>query len=1196
MPHIFRFHKGRNNNITDWKASDKIEPADVREIMDKTNIPTTSAGSSIPTPIARMFLFKTAFEIMAAQVGDDQVESKSIYAGLVSETLDVLELLYKSGSDSEKFEYVKWEFESSQNKDKLIEFFGPQHGHRLLAESFIQASSQPPFNGKIEITLIYYKEGAKKILMGGTSPFTFVFTSPNFKRKRNEKGFHDIFGLITNDILFNTNYKQLHERDQSFIIYVESLIKSPGINESFNGFSEYVTNILKRSGNKYNGTPPQLQDIKFNDIPLSVSNIRIKQISEDDYKATINQFSDFKIDLPSDSPYSKEELNPLFLLSNMDMDGQYTSPSSHWSNKTSISPLEYPENTVEEIKIRELPGIRGFKYPFLTKFDILERSLITLPAYALNDDRFITLIDNQEFILPIKPLFFAFFPLKKIGEYVKVSRIFKEVGKPAEIVVQVDIPIKGPTMGKRIISFTQIYKKDPDLNSDEDKDKYSFIDYKGILGIFPFIKATEKDLKYINTYTIASFEKTNTGDPLGAVKFLKHNGTEEITSSPSLRSDYLDVSTKTTYYHDKESFDMIQLKFLKNNINFGGIIIPKMKNVINGNDEYVYAIDFGTSNTHIEWAHIIDKTAKNTSPFEINEKNMVMTMLNKPVSVKEQDGAVFYNDYTRFGKHIDSVRLISLREFVPYQIGSDKGATTKFPFRTATFESRSFKESRHPLLFNDANIGYNIEKDTLDNSLKYQTDIKWQLENDLNDSLKKNRVRIFFRQLLLMIRSHALLSTNSSCNLDKLKIAMSYPTSMDDDLKKDLVKHFNEEMRDIFNIKTNPNNPNEENHRAVKVIESLAPYYYLLKQDTNIQHDIYCNIDVGGGTSDIVLVNKKDGVLECYCNSVKFAGQQLWGSVSDEFDPNDNGFIMFYLKFLQLKYKQDYEKIKRIIDSKNNRTQDLVSYLFYDESLNFKQIFTQCRELKVPLLLHYASLLYYVAKFCDLKGIELPKTLSFSGKGSEYISLIFNSEEHLKLFTKKALHVFSGSLPHVEFNIKRSPDPKVITAKGSAIYAAKPLEEKKEDIFGNTGTDLDHSGEVMLKTETDIYFGFQDKNLEKGDKTYGDFRESTPEYESVLLNCVDFLQCFFGNADLVKGSEVSLSINNLIKYKSFFLKNTSDFSVLKNGVLRNSYKSALAEKNMLSKVNDSPFFFAFNTSLIELSKYIAGEAIKNINA
>ncbi len=79
MPHIFRFHKGRNNNITDWKASDKIEPADVREIMDKTNIPTTSAGSSIPTPIARMFLFKTAFEIMAAQVGDDQVESKSVY-------------------------------------------------------------------------------------------------------------------------------------------------------------------------------------------------------------------------------------------------------------------------------------------------------------------------------------------------------------------------------------------------------------------------------------------------------------------------------------------------------------------------------------------------------------------------------------------------------------------------------------------------------------------------------------------------------------------------------------------------------------------------------------------------------------------------------------------------------------------------------------------------------------------------------------------------------------------------------------------------------------------------------------------------------------------------------------------------------------------------------------------------------------
>jgi len=1189
MPHIFRFHKGRNNNIYDWKASDKIVAADVRDIMDKTNILTSSAGSSIPTPVARMFLFKTAFEIMAAQIRDNQVDTKSIYAGLVSETLDLLELLYKCGSDPERFRYEKWVFDSTYDKNELPYFFGKQHGHRLLAETFKQAASQNPFNGKIEITLIYYKEGTKEVLVGGTSPFSFVFTSPNFKRKRREKGIKDIYGLITNDILLNTTYKQLHERDESFIKYVESLTNSSGIGESFKGFTEYVTNIQKRYENKFNGTIAKLQDIQFNDIPLTVANIHIRQISEDDYKSKINQFSDFKIELPADSHYAKEELNPLFLNSNMDMDGQYTSPSNHWSNKTLINALAYPETTIGEIKTRELPGIKGFRYPFISKFDIFEKSLLTLPGYFLNDERFITLTDNQSFILPIKPLFFNFFPLNKISEYVKISKVLNTVGKEPEIVVQVNIPIYGPTMGKRIIALKQVYKNNPIVGLKEDEGKYPFVDYKGILGIFPFTRTSEISLKYINNYTVASYEKTNDGDPLESVKFLKDTGIDSINAQPVLRSNYTDVNTKTTYYQVKESFDLIQLNIRKNNAAYSGIVIPKFREIASGKAEYVYAIDFGTSNTHIEYAQVDEYgKAKDTMPFEITEKGMLMTMLNKPVLVKEQDGAVEYNDYTKFGSDVDSVRIIALREFVPFQIGYHKGATTKFPFRTAMFESRGFKDSRQPQLFTDANIGFNIERDTLVHSQDYNTDIKWQLESNLNDSLKQNRVKLFFRQLLLMIRTHALLNTNPACDLSKLTIAMSYPISMDSDLEADLVKYFNEEMQGVFNI-----DKDDISKRSVKVTESIAPYYFLLKKDANIKHDIYCNIDIGGGTSDIVLVNKINGELNCYCNSVKFAGKQLWGSISNDFDPNDNGFIMFFLRLLQHKHKSDYDKLKNMIDTKNNRTQDIVSYLFYDEHYNFKQIFTECKELKVPLLLHYAALLYYVAKSCSLKQISLPKTLSFSGKGSEYISIIFKSEEHLKLFTKLALSVFSGLPANPYFDIKRDANPKVITAKGSAIYGAKPLKESEENIFGNQDSAKNPDGEERINPQNDIYFGFREIELEQGEKTYGDFQESKAEYESVLLNSVDFLESFFGSPELIKGSEISLNINNLSKFKSFFIKSDAGFNVLKNGVLRNSYKSALEEKHMSSKVNDSPFFFAFNTSLIELSKYIAGEAIKN---
>ena len=68
------------------------------------------------------------------------------------------------------------------------------------------------------------------------------------------------------------------------------------------------------------------------------------------------------------------------------------------------------------------------------------------------------------------------------------------------------------------------------------------------------------------------------------------------------------------------------------------------------------------------------------------------------------------------------------------------------------------------------NTKYNQSFDKYDTQ-NYQTDIKWQLESNLTDDQKQNRVKLFFRQLLLMIRTHALLHKNLHCNIEKLKIA-----------------------------------------------------------------------------------------------------------------------------------------------------------------------------------------------------------------------------------------------------------------------------------------------------------------------------------------------------------------------------------------------------------------------------------------
>lgn len=1193
MPHIFRFHKGVNNNIYDWAASDRILPGDVREVVDKTNIISASAGSSIPTPLARMFLFKTAFEIMAVQLRDNQLENKSIYSGLVSETLDLLELLYKSGTDVERFRYEKWVFDVNLGKENIQNFFGSQHGHLLLAETFSQIAKQEPFAGKIEITLIYYREANKEILIGGTSPYTFVFTTPNFKRKRKEKGIKEIYGMIANEAIFNNNYKPLYEREESFLSYILSLKNTQGISASFNsGFSEYVTNCVNRFPSKFNGVLPKLRDIYFNDLSLSVMNIPLRQLSEEDYKSKISQFSDFKIDFPFNSHYSKEDFPPLFLYSHMDLDGHYTSPSNHWSNKTLISALAYPETTIEEIQNRELPGIRGIRYPFLSKFDIFERSLVKLPSYLLNDEKFETLIENQDFILPIKPLFFFLFPLKNIRDYIQVSRQSRGVGSAAEIVIKVMIPIHGPTFGKRKIVLSQTYKDSPTA-SKEDEGKYPFIEYKGILGIFPFTKSKIDTLKFTNKYFVSSYEKTNAGERLVKILFFKDDGIKSIPAQPVPRSHYEEVNTSSTYYEVKESFDIIQLGFNSNNAIQSGLIIPKFKEIIEGKAEYVYSIDFGTSNTHIEFAQVDEYgKAKDTQPFEINEKSMFMVMLNKPATNREHDGTVEHNDYTAFGDEVDSVKTIVLREFMPFQIGSHTGATAQFPFRTAVYESRGIKVAKEPSLFVDANIGFNIERDTLVRNQDYSTDIKWQLESNLNDSLKQNRVKLFFRQLLYMIRAHALSSTNPPADVSRLKITMSYPISMDIDLRTYLERFFRQEMSSVFNI-----GENELSKRLVEIKESLAPFYYLKKEHAFIQNDNYCNIDVGGGSSDIIVV-KKDiyGVLNSYCSSVRFAGKQLWGSVSNDFDPNDNGFLKFYLRQLQHKDRESFNKLSNIITAKSNRTQDLVSYLFNEDEFRFKfsQIFTECKELKIPLLIHYAALLYFVAQFCRINQLDLPKTLSFSGKGSEYIYIIFRSEEHLRRFTKLALNIFSDLPDGGEFKIIRNQNPKVITAKGAAIFGASPLKVTEDDIFGGEEASKGQEFEERITTIEKIFYGFNDTGLENRQLTYFDFNDTGEEYPRIMESCRDFLEKFFGSESLMRGSEQSLNINHLSSYKNFFLKDDPGFDILKEGVLRSSYKLALDEKVKPRKVSDSPFFFAFHTSLIELSKKIADEGLKNM--
>jgi hypothetical protein len=1180
MAHIFRFHKGRNNNIIDWRASDKIQPGDVGEVLDKTNVLSSAAGTSIPTPIARMYLFKTAFEIVAAQIRRNALESHSIYAGLVSETLDLLELLYKCGSDSNRFRFQRWSFDNSQHDDHaVLQFFGHQHGHRLLAQSFKQAAAQSPFDNKIEIILIYYRENNTEILLGGTSPFTFVFTTPNFKRKFRERGFRPINGMTLEDVLFSPNYKQLHERDESFIKYIESLATSQQ-KPSFSGFAEYVENERNRYYQKFNGTIASLQDIQFDDMPLSICNINLKQITEEDYRQRINQYSDFKMSLPADTSYTGT-LTPLFLLHEMAYDGNYTSPTSRWSPTTRVSEIEYPEaqypiTRLDDIMMRELPGLDGLNYPFLSSFDFFERCLIKLPEYELNEERFITLTAKQGFLYPIKPIFFHFFPISRIADYVSIET-GRDQDRNDTITVILRIPITGATIRNREFVCRRTYGTESRENR-----IYPIITYSGILGIYPFTKTKQSALAHLNKYTVASYEKTNVPTQLESIRFLKNTAIEPVHANPVARSEYKSANTKTSYYLVPESFDIIQLNFLRNDSNCGGLILPRFKEVSNGREEYIYAIDFGTSNTHVEYGRVYNGSVTDTAAFSIDERSMQMYLLNKPKLTNSDSGSERYNDYERsMGGTVDAARTVTLREFVPFQIGTQKSASVKFPFRTATYESDNFLNNyANNRLFLDANIGFNLDEDILADYTKYTTNLKWLLEMSANDQFNINRVSMFFRQLLLMIRTKILLEPENPGDITRLKIAVSFPISMGNDLKNKILGIVNTQKDEILG----------SNSIGLKeVTESIAPYYQLRYENTNIQNDSYCNIDIGGGTTDVVLINQNTSDLKelfCFCTSFRFAGKELWSSGDNQFQIMNNGFVEYYKHFIEQNHPKLYSLLSRLLNSKNNRTEDVVSFLFNKPEYKFGDIFSENKDLKTVLVIHYCAILFYVTRYAQKNNVDLPRTVSFSGKGSEYLSFIFPSNNDLKGFTQKMLSIFSGQQVRSDFVLERSREPKVITAKGSVHYANEKIYQNDDNWALNIKSE---SQEKRLTLKEVGYKGFKDFSNEEKAVVYGDLLQNNDLFADLINNVADFLRLLFDNSELCELISKRLQIKDFARHKDFFIP--KNVNIVNEGNLRDSLKSVLIGLNPTDKISDTPFFFPLNQLLIKFSKHIVSSSI-----
>jgi len=262
-----------------------------------------------------------------------QPHELSMYHVLVSHCLDLLELLFQAGG-SDDLTYRVWN--KQERLDKLKQQQNSpgaahRHSHQILAKA-LELDFRNELGTIQNFTLIYYK-GA---LLGGTSPLTLVFTSPNWEQERQNR-FIDPPKSATGRLLFQNEYVPLQSRDEAFVTYLRRLYDQYSMQLPQGGFKAFLYKIFFDSptalpiaqGTTLANFMP-IQTGGESNSPLQVlPGLMLYRVREDDVLNDIEENSDFVMQ-PTVDYYQREARNgaltnvrrPLALASRMDVYGR----------------------------------------------------------------------------------------------------------------------------------------------------------------------------------------------------------------------------------------------------------------------------------------------------------------------------------------------------------------------------------------------------------------------------------------------------------------------------------------------------------------------------------------------------------------------------------------------------------------------------------------------------------------------------------------------------------------------------------------------------------------------------------------------------------------------------------------------------------------------------------------------------------
>lgn len=646
--------------------------------------------------------------------------------------------------------------------------------------------------------------------------------------------------------------------------------------------------------------------------------------------------------------------------------------------------------------------------------EYFEKQIVRL-NYRLNNDCFcIPRISNNErtydYLLPLTPSFFE--QHKKVGEIEQLVSIAERDKGAVEVSLNID--------GRSIV---KIYQEKP-IHETDGKIIDLYNDYKINLnlGFFPFLKMIDQPdgVDFNDFYrimvTFEDLEYRYSNKELN-LKFGKDG--QLIEDGPIYKITRMNRTVlerdKTvigsTFYALNTCFDFVHVEFpiLQNGLPIRGVIVPKWKEKSIGTGQMDFAIDLGTTSTFIAYTDDINHKGQ-PKAFEFNERDLPVALLNKPKIKRE--AFRWIDCFESTSKDLWTSIEIQKQEFIPSII--KKNEKYEFPIRTALYQLRSIPTNQKKTLLS-ANISFVYQKKDVANlsliNQEFKTNLKWNIKTDADF---ESSIEVFIEELFLLIRTKILLKDGDP---RKSKICWFSPLSFTTASKRSYTDLWNKYSKQILKFSEN---------NIYSLTESEAPYYFLFGNATITKPKSVLTMDIGGGSTDIMLFEDTKPVLG---TSVHFGANVIWGNGFSSFLSEKSNGIYLALKD-QISTNLNGTELKKAnedycsAESNFAGSDEIINFWIANDSLTDVISKLNKGNFRLTYLLHLSALIYHNLKIIKFKNRIPPTCVIFSGNGSRYIDLIHDASCIEKIWGYFARKIFGENISN----------PQVIL----------PLENRKE--------------------------------------------------------------------------------------------------------------------------------------------------------